>query len=86
MIPFENASPVSGRFSFITTGAQMAQAQTLAGWITIIAEDRGLDERALAAATDLDIEDVRAILDGVVLMIPLSVLDQALRRLEGRRH
>jgi hypothetical protein len=86
MIPFENASPVSGRFSFITTAAQMAQAQTLAGWITVIAEDRGLDDRALAVVTDLDIEDVRAILGGVVLMIPLSVLDQALRRLEGRTH
>lgn len=86
MISFENASPVSGRWPVLATPAQMAQAQTLAGWIALLAEDRGLDEPALAAATGLDIEDVRAVLDGVVLMMPLTVLDRALRRLEGRPH
>ncbi|AWK85819.1 hypothetical protein DEW08_01770 [Azospirillum thermophilum] len=64
----------------------MAQAQTLAGWIALMAEDRGLDEHALAAATALDIEEVRAILSGVVIMMPLPALDRALRRLEGRPH
>ncbi|MBK3777004.1 hypothetical protein JJL56_16080 [Azospirillum sp. YIM DDC1] len=62
----------------------MAQARTLAGWIAVIAEDRGLDERGVAAATGLDIEDVRAVLDGTVFMMPVSTLDRALRRLEGR--
>ncbi|MBB3267078.1 MULTISPECIES: hypothetical protein [Azospirillum] len=64
----------------------MAQARTLAGWIAVIAEDRGLDERGVAAATGLDIEDVRAVLDGTVFMMPVSTLDRALRRLEGRPH
>ncbi len=86
MTPFENATPVTGRWPVLATGAQMAQARTLAGWIAIMAEDRGLDAPALAAATQLDLEDVRAILDGVVLMMPLAVLDRALRRLEGRPH
>ncbi|MBP2228633.1 hypothetical protein [Azospirillum agricola] len=86
MLPFENATPTSGRWPVLATAAQMAQAQTLAGWITLLAEDRGLDERGVAAATGLDLEDARAILDGVVLMIPLPVLDRALRRLEGRPH
>lgn len=90
MHPFENATPISGpmsgRFSFTLSAAQMAQAQTLAGWITLIAEDRGMDEGALAAATGLDVEDVRAVLCGAVMMIPLTVLDHALRRLEGRVH
>ena len=86
MTPFENATPISRHWPVLATGAQMAQAQTLAGWITLLAEDRGLDERALATATDLDIEDVRAILGGVVMMMPLTMLDRALRRLEGRPH
>lgn len=86
MIQFENATPISGRWPVLATGAQMAQAQMLAGWIALLAEDRGLDERAVAAATELDIEDVRAILGGVVLMMPLTILDRALRRMEGRPH
>lgn len=68
----------------LTDPARMAQARTLAGWIAVIAEDRGLDERGVAAATGLDIEDVRAVLDGTVFMMPVSTLDRALRRLEGR--
>jgi hypothetical protein len=86
MTPFENATPTSGRWPVLVTSTQMAQARTLAGWITVMAEDRGLDEQALATATELDIEDVRAILGGVVLMMPLPLLDRALRRLEGRPH
>lgn len=88
--PFENATPVSGpasgRFSFNPSPTHRVQAQTLAGWITLIAEDRGLNEPALATATGLDVEDVRAVLCGAVMMIPLTVLDRALRRLEGRAH
>ncbi|MBP2295555.1 hypothetical protein [Azospirillum rugosum] len=64
----------------------MAQARTLAGWITLIAEDRGLDERGVAEITSLDVEDVRAILGGAVFLLPLTTLDRALRRLEGRPH
>lgn len=86
MIPFENATPVSPYPPVLATRSQMAQAQTLAGWIALMAEDRGLDEHALAAATALDIEEVRAILSGVVIMMPLPALDRALRRLEGRPH
>ncbi len=86
LTPIDNATPVSGRCSALTDRAHMAQARTLAGWITLIAEDRGLDERGVADATDLDIEDVRAILGGTVFMMPLTTLDRALRRLEGRAH
>ncbi|KAA0676069.1 hypothetical protein DS843_28705 [Roseomonas genomospecies 6] len=64
----------------------MAQARTLAGWIALIAEDRGLGEQDVAATTGLDIEDVRAVLGGTVFMLPVTTLDRALRRLEGRPH
>lgn len=77
---------LSARRHPLTDPARMAQARTLAGWIAVIAEDRGLDERGVAAATGLDIEDVRAVLDGTVFMMPVSTLDRALRRLEGRPH
>ena len=40
----------------------------------------------MAAATGLGIEEARAVLGGVVLSMPLPVLDRALRRLEGRPH
>lgn len=86
MIPFENATPISRHWPVLATRAQMAQAQALAGWIALLAEDRGLDEQGVAAATGLDIEEVRAVLGGVVLSMPLPVLDRALRRLEGRPH
>jgi len=86
MTPFDNATPISGRCHALADRAQMAQAQTLAGWIALLAEDRGLDERGVADVTDLDIEDVRAILSGVVFMMPLTTLDRALRRMEGRAH
>lgn len=59
---------------------------TLAGWIAVIAEDRGLDLRMVAEKTGLDLADARAVLDGSVAGVPLAVLDRALRRLEGRLH
>ncbi|WP_448207410.1 hypothetical protein [Azospirillum sp. sgz302134] len=86
LTPIDNATPHSDRCGTLMDPGQMAQARTLAGWIALIAEDRGLDERGVAAATDLDIEDVRAILGGTVFMMPLTRLDRALRRLEGRAH
>ncbi|WP_286192382.1 hypothetical protein [Roseomonas genomospecies 6] len=70
----------------MTDPARMAQARTLAGWIALIAEDRGLGEQDVAATTGLDIEDVRAVLGGTVFMLPVTTLDRALRRLEGRPH
>ncbi len=86
MTPIDNATPLSGRCHRLGDPNRMAQAQTLAGWIALLAEDRGLSERDVAEVTDLDIEDVRAILSGVVFMMPLATLDRALRRLEGRPH
>ena len=90
LTPTDFATPRSGgltaRCQPLTDPARMAQARTLAGWIAVIAEDRGLDERGVAAATGLDIEDVRAVLGGTVFMMPLTMLDRALRRLEGRPH
>lgn len=70
----------------MTDPARMAQARALAGWIALIAEDRGLGEQDVAAVTGLDIEDVRAVLGGAVFMLPIAMLDRALRRLEGRPH
>ena len=86
LTPCDNATPISGGFPTLMDRAQMAQARTLAGWITLIAEDRSLDERGIAEITNLDIEDVRAILGGTVYLLPLTTLDRALRRLEGRPH
>lgn len=56
----------------------------LAGWVALMAEDRGLDAAAVAERTGLDTEAARAVLDGAVAAIPLPVLDRALRRMEGR--
>lgn len=90
LTPTDLAAPrgrsLSARRHPQTDPARMAQARTLAGWIAVIAEDRGLDERGVAAATGLDIEDVRAVLGGTVFMMPVTMLDRALRRLEGRPH
>ena len=90
LTPTDFADPrgrrLTARCHPLTDPARMAQARTLAGWIAVIAEDRGLDERGVAAATGLDIEDVRAGLGGTVFMMPLTMLDRALRRLEGRPH
>lgn len=86
LTPCDNATPISGGFPPLLDRAHMAQARTLAGWIALIAEDRGLDENGIAKITDLDLESVRAILDGTVMLLPLTTLDLALRRLEGRAH
>lgn len=85
-MPFENATPIGrpGGSLWFNDRAGLAQARTLAGWITLLAEDRGLDDRQLAAVTGLDPEDVRAVRDGAVAMLPPRLLNRALARLEGR--
>ncbi|AWU97546.1 hypothetical protein [Azospirillum ramasamyi] len=85
-MPFENATPIGrpGGVLWFNDRAGLAQARTLAGWITLLAEDRGLDDRQLAAVTGLDPEDVRAVRDGAVAMLPPRLLNHALARLEGR--
>ncbi|MBY6264995.1 hypothetical protein EI613_24200 [Azospirillum sp. 412522] len=85
-MPFENATPI-GRSKaglWFNDRTELAQARTLAGWITLLAEDRDLDDRQLAVATGLDIEDVRAVREGAVAMLPPRLLNRALARLEGR--
>lgn len=62
----------------------LSQKFVLAGWVTLMAEDRGLDAAAVAERTGLDPEQARAVLDGAVAAIPLPVLDRVLRRMEGR--
>ncbi|CAO3362130.1 hypothetical protein [Azospirillum melinis] len=85
-MPFENATPIGrpGAGLWFNSRAELAQARTLAGWITLLAEDRELDDRQLAVATGLDIEDVRAVREGAVAMLPPRLLNLALARLEGR--
>ncbi|MBK1839423.1 hypothetical protein JHL17_18600 [Azospirillum sp. YIM B02556] len=85
-MPFENATPI-GRPSgglWFNDRTELVQARTLAGWITLLAEDRELDDRQLAVATGLDLEDVRAVREGAVAMLPPRLLNRALARLEGR--
>lgn len=86
MGPFDTATPFANRTASPATRAQMAHAQTLEGWIALLAEDRGLCERAVAAKTGLAVDDCRAILTGVGSLLPLHTLDRALRQLEGRSH
>ena len=62
------------------------QKNTLAGWITLIADDRGLGPKEVAGMAGLDPELAAAILDGTVMAVPLSVLDRTLRTLENRPH
>lgn len=85
-MPFENATPIGrpGAGLWFNNRTELAQARTLAGWITLLAEDRELDDRQLAVATGLDIEDVRAVREGAVTMLPPRLLNRALARLEGR--
>ncbi|PWC67870.1 hypothetical protein TSH7_03470 [Azospirillum sp. TSH7] len=94
-MPFENATPIGrpidrslagrkGGGLWFNDRTELAQARTLAGWIMILAEDRGLDDRQLAVATGLDLEDVRAVREGAVAMLPPRLLNGALARLEGR--
>ncbi|WP_148219777.1 hypothetical protein [Azospirillum sp. B510] len=93
-MPFENATPIgrpvnrggnrSGGGLWFNDRTELVQARTLAGWILLLAEDRALDDRQLAVATGLDPEDVRAVRDGAVAMLPPRLLNRALARLEGR--
>jgi len=88
----QNATPAYGSRDFIASLRQMPdrgllhQKNMLAGWITLIADDRGMDARQVAGATGIDRELASAILSGAVLAVPLSILDRALRRLENRPH
>lgn len=86
MSPFDTATHPATRNPSPTTRAQMAHAQTLEGWIALLAEDRGLSDRTVAAETGLTVDDCRAILTGVGSLLPIHTLDRALRRLEGRPH
>ncbi|WP_448188184.1 hypothetical protein [Azospirillum sp. sgz301742] len=62
------------------------QKNTLAGWIALIADDRGLGPQDVAGVAGLDRELAAAILGGTVKAVPLSVLDRTLRALENRTH
>lgn len=87
-----NATPVFTGRDFIhsldQTGDSGLQHQknTLAGWIAVIADDRGLGPKEVAGMTGLDGELAAAILSGTVMAVPLSVLDRTLRALENRTH
>lgn len=85
-MPFENATPIGrpGAGLWFNNRTELVQARTLAGWITLLAEDRELDDRQLAVVTGLDIEEVRAVREGTVAMLPPRLLNRALARLEGR--
>ena len=89
---FCNATPVFTGRDFIGTLGGMGDAglqhqkNTLAGWITLIADDRGLGPKEVAGMTGLDRELAAAILGGTVMGVPLAVLDRTLRTLENRRH
>jgi hypothetical protein len=64
----------------------LRQKYALANWITLIADDRGLDAGAVARITGIDPEQAEAILDGIVIATPLPTLDRVLRTLERRPH
>ena len=87
-----NATPVFTGRDFIDSLDQMGdsglhhQKNTLAGWIAVIADDRGLGPKDVAGMTGLDHELAAAILGGTVMAVPLSVLDRTLRALENRTH
>ena len=87
-----NATPVFTGRDFIETFEATAdpgllhQKNALAGWIALIAEDRGLDAGGIALAAEIDRELAAAILGGTVMGVPLPVLDRTLRVLENRRH
>ena len=87
-----NATPVFTGRDFVHSLGEMMdsglqhQKNTLAGWITLIADDRGLGPKDVAGMTGLDDELATAILDGTVMAVPLSVLDHTLRTLENRAH
>lgn len=87
-----NATPVfTGRDLIHSLGdlgepGLLHQKNTLAGWITLIADDRGLGPKEIAGLTGLDRELAAAILDGTVMGVPLPVLDHTLRALEKQAH
>jgi len=87
-----NATPVYTGRDFIHSLGEMVdsglqhQKNTLAGWITLIADDRGLGPKEVAGITGLDRELATAILGGTVMAVPLSVLERTLRALENRPH
>lgn len=86
------ANPVFSGRDYIRSLRQTAapgllhQKNVLAGWISLIADDRGLGPKEVAGVTGIDRELAAAILDGTVMAVPLSVLDGALRKLENRCH
>ncbi|WP_042702367.1 hypothetical protein [Azospirillum sp. B506] len=85
-MPFESATPIGrpNAVLWLNDRTELAQARTLAGWITLLAEDRDLDDHQLAVTTGLDLEEVRAVREGAVAMLPPWLLNRALARLEGR--
>lgn len=64
----------------------LAARYMLANWISLVAEDHGWDAETVARLAEIDPEQARAILDGVVILTPAPVLDHILRRLERRPH
>ena len=87
-----NATPVFTGRDFIETfeatgdPGLLHQKNALAGWIALIAEDRGLGADEIAPIAEIDRELAAAILGGTVMGVPLSVLDRTLRTLENRPH
>ncbi len=85
-----NATPVFTGCDFIRSldGVEdrslKHQKNTLAGWIALIADNRGLGPKEVAGIAGLDRELASAILGGTVMAVPLSVLDRTLRTLENR--
>lgn len=87
-----NATSVFSGRDFIDTFETMGdpgllhQKNTLAGWITLIADEHGLGADGLALAVGIDRELALAILGGTVMGVPLALLDRTLRALENRPH
>lgn len=87
-----NATPVFSGHDFIDAleamndAGLLHQKNTLAGWIALIADDRGLGPADVAVIAGVDRELAAAILGGTVMGLPLSVLDRTLRALENRPH
>ncbi|HYG87716.1 MAG TPA: hypothetical protein VD978_15760 [Azospirillum sp.] len=86
----QNVTPAFNGHEYIRSLRQavdpglLHQKNTLAGWISLIADDRGLGPKEVAGVTGIDRELAAAILGGTVMAVPLSVLDGALRKLENR--
>lgn len=87
----ENATPITPGGDPLTdirvaNPGLLRQKYVLANWITLIADDRGLEAAAVARMTGIDTEQAEAILDGVVIGTPLPTLDRVLRTLERWQH